>query len=87
MLERKTFLTHILIFMFHQGRPCPYSLTEFLHDVSHKSVPLIVQVSIFGVCHGSRVACVLELLFHRNKNEGGRINSLCNPGSCYGVGP
>lgn len=28
------------------------------------------------------MACVLELLFRRSKNEGGRINSLCNAGSC-----
>lgn len=79
---KERLLNHILIFMFHQSRLCPYSLTESLHDVSHRSVPLIVQVSIFGLCRGSRVACVLELLFHRNKNEGGRIKSLCNPGSC-----
>lgn len=67
--------------MFHQGRLCPYSPTESLHDVSPKSV-LIIQVSIFRVCYGSCVACVLELLFHRNRNEGGRINSLCIPESC-----
>lgn len=28
------------------------------------------------------MACVLELLFRRSKNEGGRINSSCNAGSC-----
>lgn len=47
-----------------------------------KPIPLIDQVSIFGMCHGSHVACVLGLLFHRSKDEFGRIHSLHNPGSC-----